>query len=272
MCACARACARVTYHPPTPIFAPRPAGSARAGAPRLWPRRSAAPPTPTRRAAGAGRRSRPTRSSARARTTRRSASAATGARPRRGASCGACSSSGTRACGGAASRSGTGGRGCVRACGRAGGWMCVCGGGGGALRAVLMLRLFYWIYLRDRTAPASRTAPTSTWGRRPGYARKTNQPVVHIHACTHTYNKPNQYPPVGPIHRRPPFFTLHPPTPRTHAQSLLEKWEAEHARVDKDAYPIWADLLLKDDARLDRYCGGFPSAAAAAGAAAGEDE
>lgn len=50
---------------------------------------------------------------------------------------------------------------------------------------------------------------------------------------------------------------IHPHThPFTTGQSVVAKWEKEEGQsVDKDAYPMWAETLLKDDALLLRYCG-----------------
>jgi hypothetical protein len=69
----------------------------------------------------------------------------------------------------------------------------------------------------------------------------------------------------------PPIFGLKKTNNiQTKHQSLLEKWEGEERKpVDKATYPMWAELLMKDDARLARYSGG---GGGGVGAGAGEEE
>ena len=56
--------------------------------------------------------------------------------------------------------------------------------------------------------------------------------------------------------RLPPLLYTQLRRCATTRQSLLEKWEKEEGEgVDKDAYPEWAEALLKDEDRLLRYCG-----------------
>lgn len=56
--------------------------------------------------------------------------------------------------------------------------------------------------------------------------------------------------------RRGSKASIHTHHPFTTGQSLVAKWEKEEGEtVDKDAYPMWAETLLKDEAALLRYCG-----------------
>lgn len=65
--------------------------------------------------------------------------------------------------------------------------------------------------------------------------------------CMHSY-KGCSCPGLMGLHAHIHLFTT--------GQSLVKKWEEEKKEsVDKEAYPMWAETLLKDEALLLRYCG-----------------